>query len=178
MSRAIKELIEKDLSSQYAEMDSMLVVNLHGLTGNEANAFRGELRKQDIEVHVVKNAAVKRALTSTPLEPLAASLEGPCAFVTCAPGPVDTAKELLRLVKEFPSLELKTGLVEGEAEILSVEDIAKRKSKAELHGEIIMLAASPGRRIVGQLLAGGKIAGCIKAVIDKLENGETISKVA
>jgi len=178
MSRAIKSLVEKDLRSRYAALESMLVVNVHGLSGVDANAFRGELRKNDIEVHVVKNSAVRRVLSGTVLEPLTMRLSGPCAFVTGGPSPVETAKELLRLKKEFPALELGEGLVEGEPDVLSVEAISKRKSKAELQGEVLMLAMSPGRRIAGQLLAGGRIAGCIKAVIKKLEGGEKIAKVA
>jgi len=178
MSRAIKSLVEKDLRSRYAALESMLVVNVHGLSGVDANAFRGELRKNDIEVHVVKNAAVRRVLSGTVLEPLTTRLSGPCAFVTGGPSPVETAKELLRLKKAFPALELGEGLVEGESDVLSVEEISKRKSRVELQGEVVMLAMSPGRRIAGQLLAGGKIAGCVKAVIEKLEDGEKIAKVA
>lgn len=178
MSREVKEMVESDLRARYADSHSVLVVNVHGLSGNEANAFRGELRKKDIEVHVIKNSAARRALAGTLLEPLASALSGPCAFVTGGPSPVDTAKELTRLEKEFPALELREGLVEGEPELLSIQDISARKSKAELQGEILMLALSPARRIAGQLNMGGKIAGCIQAIIDKLEKGEMIVQAA
>jgi len=178
MSRAIKSMLEKDLHTRYAALSSLLVVNVHGLSGNDVNAFRKELGKSDIEVHVVKNSAARRAFSGTVLEPLAARLAGPCAFVTGGVGPVDAAKELIRLSKEFPALELREGLVDGEPELLAIEAISQRKSKAELQGEVLMLAMSPGRRIAGQLLAGGRVAGCIKAVIKKLEDGEAIAKVA
>ncbi len=178
MSRAIKTLVENDLKKQYGAIDSVLVINLLGLSGNEANAFRNTLKKSDVQVHIVKNSAVQRALADTVLEPLTAKLSGPCAFVTGGRSPVDTAKELIRLSTEFPALELKIGLVEGEPDILTIEEISKRRSRAELQGEIIMLAVSPARRIAGQLNVGGKIAGCIKALVDKLEKGEKIAKVA
>ena len=178
MSRAVKALIEKDLKAAYGETDSLLVVNVHGLTGNEANAFRGELLKQEIEVHVVKNAAARRALSGTTLEPLTSRLSGPCAFVTGGEGAIQTDKGLIRLAQTCPALELKGGLVEGEPEVLTVEEISKRKSKAELQAEIIGLATSPGRRIAGQLLVGGRIAGCVKALVERLEKGEKIVKVA
>ena len=178
MSRAVKALVEKDLKKRYGAIDSVLVVNVHGLSGVQANDFRGELRKKNIECHVVKNAAVRRALKGCPLEPIASALDGPCALVIGGTSPVDSAKELLRLGKQFPPLEFRIGMVEGEPEVLTVEEISQRKSKEELQGEILMLAMSPGRRIAGQLLAGGKIAGCIKAIVDKLEKGEQIAKVA
>lgn len=178
MSRAIKELIEKDLKDRYAELDSLLVVNMHGLSGIQVNLLRGELRKKEIEVHVVKNRAAKRVLAGTALEPIGSALTGPCAFVTGGAGLIDVAKELRRLGKDYPELELKFGLLDGEQETLSIEEISKRKSLQELHGEILMLALSPARRLAGCLNVGGRIAGCVKAIVDKLEKGEEIKKVA
>ena len=178
MSREIKELVEKELEKRYAAYNSVMVVSVHGLSGTAVNEVRGELRKKDIEVHVVKNRAVKRILAGTVLEPLCSTLTGPCAFVTGGPSPVDAAKELMRLTKDYPALELRFGLVEGEPDVLSIEQISSRKSKSELHGEIVMLAVSPARRVAGCLNVGGKIAGCIKAIVEKLEKGEEIRRVA
>jgi len=178
MSRAIKELLEKGIKDRYSTLDSVMVVNVHGLNGVEANQLRGQLRKLKIEMHVVKNRAAKRILNGTALEPINKYLAGPCAFVTGGSSPVETAKELLRLSQVFPKLELRTGLVDGETQPLAIEEISKRRSKAEIIGEVLMLANSPGRRVAGCLKTGGRVAGCIKAVIAKLEKGEAIAKVA
>ncbi len=178
MSRAIKELVTEDLAKRYKGQDSLMVVSVHGLKGTEVNTLRGELRKKKIEVHVVGNRAAKRIFADTLLAPISTILTGPCAFVTGGLSPVDAAKELMRLAKEYPTLVLKKGLVEGESSLLTIEEISQRRSKAELQGDIVMLAVSPGRRIAGCLHTGGKVAGCIKAIIDKLEKGEQITKVA
>lgn len=177
MSQVVKQLVEKDLKARYADLESVIVINVHGLNGIEANKLRGELRKKSIEMHVVKNSAARRIVTGTKLEGIGGALEGPCAFVT-GPSPVDVAKELLRLVKDYPKLELRHGVVDGDKDLLTVEEISKRKGRMELIGEVLMLALSPARRLAGQLNAGGKIAGCVKAVVDKLEKGETIKQVA
>jgi len=178
MSREVKQLLEEDIKKRYAGMDTVMVVNVHGLNGIEANQLRGQLRKKKIEMHVVKNRAVKRILSGTTLEPINKFLSGPCAFVTGGSSAVETAKELLRLSKEFSKFELRTGLLEGETQPISIEEISKRRSKQEVIGEVIMLANSPGRHIAGCLNTGGKVAGCIKAIIAKLEKGEAIAKVA
>ena len=136
------------------------------------------MRKKDIEVHVVHNRLAKRIVADTALAPIASALKGPCAFVTGGPSAPDTAKELLRLAKEYPAFELRIGLVEGDTDLYSIEAISNRKNKSELQGEIVMLAISPARKIAGCLNMGGKVAGCIKAMIDKLEKGESITKVA
>lgn len=178
MSRNIKDMICEDVKKAYASLDSAMVVNVHKLTGTDVNTLRGQLKKKKISIHVVKNRFAKRVLAGTALEPIGAVLTGPCAFVTGGSSPVDTAKELMNLVKDFPALELKSGVVDGETELFTIEDISKRRSKAEIQGDIIMLAVSPGRRIAGCLNVGGKIAGCVKAIVDKLEKGEAIAKVA
>jgi len=178
MSRAVKQLVENELRKRYAGLENLLVVSVHGLSGTLINEVRGELRKKSIEVHVVKNRAVRRVLAGTVLEPLGAALAGPCAFVTGGPGPIETARELIRLAKDYPALELKFGFVEGEAEVAQIEAISKRRGKAEVQGEVVMLFLSPARRVAGCLNLGGKVAGGIKAMIDKLEKGEEIKRVA
>ncbi len=178
MSRAVKELIEADLKRRYSDTDTVMVVSVHGLKGTEVNELRGELRKKDIEVHVIHNRLARRILNDTTLAPLGAALEGPCAFVTGGPSAPDTAKELLRLAKEYPAFEMRVGLVDGDPDLYSIEDISKRKTKDELYGEIVMIAISPARKIAGCLNMGGKVAGCIKAIVDKLEKGDPITKVA
>jgi large subunit ribosomal protein L10 len=178
MSRAVKDLVEKQLKTRYTGQDSVMVVNVHGLTGIEANLVRGQLRKLKIEMHVVKNRAAKRVLTGTVLEPVSKYLTGPCAFVTGGANPVETAKTLVKLKETYPKFELKVGVVDGESSAIPIEDLSKRRSKNEIIGEVIMLATSPGRRIAGSLKTGGRVAGCIKAIIDKLEKGEAITKVA
>lgn len=178
MSRTVKELVAQDFEKKYKGLDSLMVVSVHGLKGTEVNVLRGELRKKKMEVHVVGNRTAKRVFADTVLAPVSSILTGPCAFVTGGSSPVDAAKELMRLAKEYPTLELKKGLVDGETELMTIESISKRRSKAEIQGDIVMLAISPGRRIAGCLNTGGKVAGCIKAIIDKLEKGETIAKVA
>src|SRR5690606_20343980 len=114
MSKAVKEMLRRDVAARYGELEDLLVVNVHGLTGNEVNSLRGQLRTKGIEVHVVKNSAARRALQGTPLEPLVRDLSGPCALVTCGTSPVEAAQELIRLTKEFPKLELRNGLVDAE----------------------------------------------------------------
>src|SRR5262249_11272807 len=102
MSRAIKQLVEEKIKSQYGDQERVMVVNVHGLSGIEANQVRGRLRKSKLEMHVVKNRAAKRILAGTMLEPVSKYLTGPCAFVTGGSSPVETAKTLLKLKEEYP----------------------------------------------------------------------------
>lgn len=177
MSKKLKELVAGELTRRYSSLDAAMLVNVHGLSGVEANTFRAKLRKAGAEIHVIKNSIATRVFKGTPLAPLAPALTGPCALVTGG-ATVDIAKELIKIAKDYPKLELRVGVLDGETSASSIEDISKRRSKAEIQGEVVMLFTSPGRRVAGCLNTGGKVAGCIKAIIDKLEKGETITKVA
>jgi len=168
MSKALKELITSDLRSRYAGFDEACVVDVTRLDVVSVVAFRRDLRARDMRVEVVKNSLARRAFEDTALAPLARSLEGPCALVTGSDSIVDVAKVLVDARKQFNLLELKTAIVEGDAEVLTVEALSKMKSRHELIAEISGLIASPCRSIAGCLQApAGKIAGCLKAMAEK-----------
>jgi large subunit ribosomal protein L10 len=158
------------LSKRYAGVSSACVIDLTGMDAIATHKFRGTLRAKGIELHVVKNRMARRAFAGGPLAALGEYLDGPCALATGGESVVDVAKVLLSCVKEFPKLTVKKAIVDGDAELVPVDVLAKWKSKKETQGEVIMLATSPGRRIAGCLTGpGGRIAGCLKAIIEKAE---------
>jgi large subunit ribosomal protein L10 len=173
MSKPVKDLITKEYQDRYGTLDSACVVSVIGLDGVTANKLRGELATKKIRLQVVKNSLARRAFSEGPLAPLGASLDGPCALVTGGESIIDVAKALIELKRTYPLVELKVGMLAGDPELLSVEQLAKMKSRNELLGEIAMLISSPGRRLAGCLQSpGGKIAGCLKALIEKAEKAE------
>src|SRR5947208_7569665 len=131
MSRKIKELLESEIHARYATLESALVVDVSKLTGVQANQFRGKLHSKGIELHVVKNRATRRALADSLLAPIGKSLSGPCALVTGRPSVIELAKDLVEMLKEYPTLVLKGGVVDGQPEYLPVETVAKMRGRLE-----------------------------------------------
>jgi large subunit ribosomal protein L10 len=178
MSRKIKELVERELKGRYHELNGALVLDVSRLTGVEANAFRGKLRAKGVEMHVVKNRAARRVLADSALSPVGKSLSGPCALITGA-SLVEVAKGLLELVKDYPAIVLKGGVIDGEPDFLTIEDISKRRTRLEIIAEAAAAAVAPGRRLAGCLRSpGGRLAGCLKALVVRLEKGEAVARVA
>jgi large subunit ribosomal protein L10 len=174
MSKPVKDLISKEISTRYGKLDSVMVVNLTELNANDNNLLRSEFRKKNIEVDVVRNKLAARALKGTALENIGQVLVGPSALVTGGESIVDVARVVAEWAKKLEKFVICGAVVEGEIlDAKSAERLSKMASRAELQGEVVMLANSPGRNLAGAILGPArKIAGCIKTVEEKMEEKE------
>ncbi len=171
MSKPVKDLITKEISARFGQLDSILVVNPIGLNAIDSNKMRMAFRAKKIEMEVVKNALAQRAFAGTKLEPVAKLLEGSCALVTGGDSIVDVAREVFGAMKKYKALQIRGAVVEGQVlDAKGAEVLSKMPSRAELMGQIVTIAKSPGSRVAGQIAApASRIAGCIKALAEKLE---------
>ena len=129
MSKAVKAMITEELKARYAEVESACVVSLSGLSIQAQESIRGKLREKAARVQVVKNCLARRAFRQTPLEPLGDALAGPCAIVTTSESLIDAARVLVAAAREFEGLSLKQAILEGDPNLLTVEDLSKMKGR-------------------------------------------------
>jgi len=170
MSKPVKQLLTDVLKSQYEGVRDACVVDLTGLDVARTMSLRRRLAEKSVRVRVVKNSLARRAFRGGPLEPLGDDLAGPCALVTGGESVIDVAKSLVELAKELGDIKLKGAIVDGDAEVLTVDQVARMKGRLELLGEVALLVSSPGRSLAGCIGGpGGKIAGCLKTLADREE---------
>ena len=176
MSKLVKGMITEVLNSRYSELDSALLVEFVGVDGHTSNEFRGELRKQNIRLEIVKNSLVRRAIGEGALAPLNTDLKGPSALLTGGDSLIDIAKLVDDWKDKIEGLKLKAAVLEGEyLDNERVVSLHKMASKADLQAKIAGALMGPGRKLAGAINGpGAAIAGCLKAMIEKLENGEEI----
>lgn len=172
MSKFVKELMAEDLQKRFDSLTEFLVVTTTGIGGNDNNEMRGTLLEKGIKVTIVKNSVMRKALAA--LEKAEASelfAVGPCAIAYGGDSVVDVAKEIEVWSKKLGTLEVKGAYIDGEVlDAGSAKELSKMLSRAELQGQIVMLAVSPGRRIAGAIAGpAGYIAGCIKTIIENAE---------
>ena len=175
MSKFIKELMAEDLQKRFGGLTEFLVITTIGVGGNDNNEMRGALLEKGIKVSVVKNSVMRKALAALEkTEALELFAAGPCAVAHGGDSVVDVAKEVEAWSKKLDTIEIKGAYIDGE--VLGVDDakkLSKMLSRAELQGQVVMLAASPGRRIAGAISGPGSyIAGCIKTIIENAEEKE------
>lgn len=175
MSKFIKELMVKDLQKRFGELTEFLVISTLGIEGNDNNEMRGALLEKGIKVSIVKNSVMRQALAA--LEKADAAelfAAGPCAIAYGGDSVVDVAKEIELWAKKLSMLQIKGAYIDGE--VLGAETakgLSKMLSRAELQGQVVLLALSPGQKVAGAIAGPASyIAGCIKTIVEKAEEGE------
>ena len=176
MSKMVKGLITDVLAQRYNELESALLVEFVGVDGNTSNEFRGELRKQDIRLEIVKNSLARRAIAESKLSALSGDMKGPSALLTGGESLIDVAKLVDEWRQKVDGLKLKSAVLEGEyLDEGKVQGLHKMATKADMQAKVAGALLSPGAKLAGAALApGANIAGCLKAMIEKLEDGEEI----
>ncbi len=171
MSKRVKGLIEKEFKSRFDGLTEWVVVSMRGIDGNSNNELRGQLLEKDIRVTVVKNSLARRAFTELGMEGIDDMLSGPCAIAAGADNIVDLTKELIEWDKKLDNFEIKGAYLDGQAmDQKAAKEIAKWPTRAELQATVVMIAMSPGSRVVGAATSpASTIAGCIKTIIDNKE---------
>lgn len=171
MSKQVKQLLTNELQNKFNGINEFLVLDITGIDGIANNRLRGQLRAKGIKITMVRNAMMRQAM-KTLNKPAAMDLfvAGSSTVAIGGASVVDLAKEIDIIAKTMP-IKFKGAYVEGSAlDENGAKSLVNMKSRAELQGDIVMLANAPGRRLASQIGApAGIIAGCIKTLADKEE---------
>lgn len=172
MTREEKSQYIEDLAGKLFESGVFYLTDTAGLPVETVNQLREKCFKSDIELRVVKNTLLKKAMESIEdknYEELYGVLAGPTAIMFSEVGNAPA-----KLIKDFRKKHekplLKGAFVEeaiyvGEE---NLEALTAIKSKDELIGDIITLLQSPAKNVFSGLTgAGGKLAGILKTLSEK-----------
>jgi len=180
MSKPVKEMIMREYADRLGDTSDAMLISIRGVNAVDATKVRNELRKKDIRITVIRNALARRQFAGTGLEALTPLLKGPSALAFGGQSVVEVAREIVKIVEQFPGIELKGAVLDGtlfEGK-KGVEELSKFPTRDEAIGQVVTLIVSPARNLMAQVKGpGAKIAGIIKAIEEKLEKGETIAKV-
>jgi large subunit ribosomal protein L10 len=113
LKRKDKEAFVAEMKSRLERARATYLVDYQGLDVEAMSALRNELRKGDVEFHVVKNRLLKLACKDTDSGVLADHLVGPCAVAITYDDVVGPAKILVAKGKDLKRLEIKVGQISG-----------------------------------------------------------------
>lgn len=174
MTKEEKSQYIEDLATKLSETGVFYLTDTAGLNVESVNNLREKCFKSNIELRVVKNTLLKKAMESIEeknYEDLYGVLAGPTAIMFSEVGNAPA-----RLIKDFrkkhdkPLLKgafIEEAIYTGEE---SLEFLTTVKSKEELIGDIISILQSPAKNVVSGLKSGGStIAGLIKTLSERSE---------
>lgn len=152
LTREQKEKRYTELREQLDGVETVFVMENSGLSVNEVNVLRSEIRKIDATYKVFKNSVVRLAVEGTPLEAIGEELNGPNSFAYTRGDGVELAKVLRGFAKDHEGLAFKKAFVEGQLldrdQAVKVADLPGRD---ELVAKMLFLLQSPMRRLVTAL---------------------------
>lgn len=175
MTKVEKTATIEELKEKLSEVQFFYLTDSSTLTVAKINDFRRICFEKGIEVRVVKNTLLRKALESFPeerrFENLYDVLHGPTSvlFTETANLPAKILKDF-RKDNEKPVLKaayIDTDVFLGDEQI---ETLINLKSKEDLLGEVVTLLLSPMQQLVGALQSGGTtIAGLLKTLEERGE---------
>ncbi|MCO6461947.1 MAG: 50S ribosomal protein L10 [Saprospiraceae bacterium] len=173
MNKAQKTQVIEDLKERFENSTFFYLTDASSLTVMQVNSFRKLCFEQNVQMQVVKNTLIKKALEagdeSKNYSDLYNALEGPTAVLFC-----ETANIPARIIEKFRKTNskpiLKAAYIDSSVYVGDdqIEVLTKLKSKEELIGEIIGLLQSPAKNVVSALKSGGStIAGLLKTLEER-----------
>jgi large subunit ribosomal protein L10 len=175
MTRAEKSATIEVLKEKISNSSFFYITDSSTLTVEQVNKLRRMCFEKGIEMTVVKNTLVKKALEAAPqeknYEPLYEALHGPTALMF-----TEVANLPARLIKEFrgdkerPAVKaayIDTAVYIGDDQL---EALSSLKSRDELLGDLLGLLGAPAANLLGALQSGGSnIMGLLKALEERGE---------
>lgn len=163
ISRKKKEELVSQVTSKIKESKSIVFADYKGLKVEEIGEIRSELRKQGLEMKVIKQNLFALAAKDADTNIDTASLKGhPIAYVF-SPDEVLGAKTIYDYAKKNDKLEMVGGALDGKS--ISMDELkalATMPSREELYAKIVGSLASPLRGVVGVLQ--GNLRGLVSVL--------------
>ena len=175
MSKLVKDLVTKELSSRLKDLDAVAVINPRGIDATKNHGIRRRLREKGLRMTVVKNTLAKRAAGDGKLKGFDALLEGPSAVIYGEASISAIARLILDEKKNDEKLELRGAFFDGEIYIgdAGIEQVSKMPTREEAIANVIGAILGPGRKLAAALKGpGGTLGAVLKSIEEKAKDKE------
>jgi large subunit ribosomal protein L10 len=169
MTKAEKTQLLEELVAKFSESKYFYLTDFSTLNAEETTNLRRLCYEKDVEMVVLKNKLIKKALSSISeheYQELYDYLAGPTAVMFCETGkvPAQLLKEYHKTSKKltFKAAYVDSAVLAGEDKI---DYLTTLKSKEDTIAELIGLLQSPMSNLMGALSSGGTtIHGLLKTL--------------
>jgi large subunit ribosomal protein L10 len=155
LSKEKKQQFVADVADKLTRSKAVVFTDYRGLTVEEIEEVRNNLRQKGIEYKVIKNTLFLRALDEAKISIDTSDFEGhPIAAAFAFDDEVEPAKITCDYAKKNEKLEILGGILEGkEMNAITIKSLAKLPGRDELYAKIVGSLASPLSGTVNVLAA-------------------------
>lgn len=172
----LKKPVVEEISNSIKGAAAVVLVNYKGISVEQDTQMRKELREAGVVYKVYKNTMMNFAFKGTDFEALAPYLEGPSAIAISTTDATAPARELANFAKTAEKLEIKGGVVEGNAyDAAGIMEIAKIPGREALISRLLGSMQSPitnMARVLNQIAEKGGAANCEAAPAEEAPAAE------
>src|SRR5437764_1402254 len=138
MSKKVKSLIEKEMSSRLKDIDGVAVISPRGMGATKTNVIRRKLLAQGLRMTVVKNTIAKRAVGDGKLKGFDKLLDGPSAVIYGKASIATIARLLLDEKKNNEKIELRGVFFDGEVYVgdEGIKRVSTMPTREEAIGQV------------------------------------------
>ena len=164
MKRSEKKDFVSNLKNEISNASSIIVAEYSGLTVNESEDLRKQMRENGAKFKVTKNRLTKLAINETQFKDISDLFKGPTA-IAYSSDPVAPAKVAVDFEKKLEKFKIVGGGYNGEKiDKDKINFLAKLPSLDELRGKLIGLISAPAQKIVSIAIEpGSQIARLLNA---------------
>ncbi len=159
MSKEQKKLYIEEMSNNFEKSEAVIVTHYQGLSVNQLDDLRKNMREHGIKFKITKNRITKLALEKTRCKELSNLFTGPTA-VALSDDAISSAKIITKFSKENENLKILGGIMGSDIlDVAGVKNVASLPSLDEARAKIVGILRSPAQKIASILLApASKIA--------------------
>jgi large subunit ribosomal protein L10 len=147
---------------------------------SEITELRRSLREGGASFAVVKNTLMQRAATEAGIDELVELLSGPSAVAFVSGDPVAAAKSIKAAAKQYPSLVLKGGYMDGQVldatQATGLADLASREEMLSKIAGLMKSEMSTAARLF--VSAQSKFLSLLEAYKEKLPGEAAVDEAA
>ena len=170
MNRSEKKEFVQKLKEEIDTSSSVIVTHYSGLSVDESEQLRSEMRSNGAKFKVTKNRLTKLALEQTRFKVIADLFTGPTA-IAYSDDPVAPAKVAVSFEKKLEKFKIIGGGYDGDKiDLEKINFLATLPSLDELKGKIVGLISAPAQKIASIVKEpAGKMARLMSAQSKSLE---------
>jgi large subunit ribosomal protein L10 len=164
ISREKKVELISEITDKLKRSKSVVLTDYRGLTVEDTDEIRKQLREKGVDYKVIKNTLFKKALEEANLIVNLDNFEGhPIAAAFSYDDEVAPAKVTYEFSKKNENLEIVGGLLDGnEINAIAIKSLAKLPGKDELYAKLVGSIAAPMNGLVNVMV--GNLRGLVNVL--------------